>query len=227
MIVNKRIRTIVIGICIVVLILPFAITLAAPFAFQNSYLPIIYNQPTLTPTSQPPVLFPNGDFEQGPVIWTQYSYQEYPLIYQEFLSGIFPYDGTWAAWLGGAINEIAYIEQQVVVSSDLPYMSYWYWIVPSSPCGNGLGMVLVNGGAVAIHNLCNATGGWVQSVIDLSAYAGQSVLIQIKAECDSINTSDLYVDHVGFQPSLTIANHPPNDRIDIDASTLKQDVPGK
>jgi len=224
--VNKRIRTIAIGFCLIAFILPVYISLADDLPY-SIYLPSIYRDPTLTPTSQPLVLFPNGDFEQGPVIWTLYSYKGWPLIFQEFPTGVFPYDGIWAAWLGGEYNETAYIEQQVFVSSNLPYMSYWRWIVPSVVCNGGLGMVTVNGGVVEMYNLCNATGGWVQSVIDLSAYAGQAVLIQIRAECDAITNSDLYVDRVGFQASLNGANYPPIDKIDTGASTLKQDLLGK
>jgi hypothetical protein len=226
MIVNKRIRTIIIGICLIAFVLPIYITLAASLLNQT-YLPIIFKQAALTPTPQPPVLFPNGDFEQGPVIWTQYSSNGWDLIYQDLPAGVFPHDGTWAAWLGGDYAETSYIEQQIFVSSDLPYMSYWYWIAPSVGCVSGLGMALVNGGVVAIHNLCNATGGWVQSVINLSAYAGQSVLIQIRAECDANTNSDLFVDQVGFQASLNVANHPIEDITAIEVSTLKKDVLGK
>jgi hypothetical protein len=106
-------------------------------------------------------------------------------------------------------------------------MSYWYWIVPSDGCVGGLGLVLVNGGVIGVHDLCTATGGWVQSVINLSAYAGQSVLVQIRAETDGFTNSDLFVDHGGFQASLYSANSPAEGMIDIDISTLKQDVLGK
>ena len=207
MIMNKRIRIIAIGICLLALVSPIYISLAASLLNQT-YLPIIYKQPILTPTSQPPVVFPNGDFEQGPVIWTQYSSNGYELIYPqpELPAGVLPYDGLWVAWLGGVYNETSYIEQQVSVSSNLPYLSYWYWIAPSVGCVSGLGLVSVNGGVLSIYDLCNATGGWVQGVINLSAFAEQSVLIQFRGECDGFTNSDLFVDHVAFQASLTENN---------------------
>ncbi len=221
----KRNKFLAIGMCIIALALTIYSSLAASLLNQT-YMPSIYNQPTLTPTPQPLVLFPNGDFELGPVIWTQYSSNGWDLIYQqqELPQGVFPYDGVWVAWLGGDYSETSYVEQQVFVSYDLPYMSHWYWIIPSVGCVAGLGLVLVDGGVVAMYDLCSATGGWVQKVIDLRAYAGQSVLIQIRGECDASTNSDLFVDSVGFQSSLQSANSPAEDMIDIDISTLKQDL---
>src|SRR4030042_5406446 len=106
LVMNKRIRIIIIGICLIVLILPIYISVAASLLNQT-YMPIIYKKPILTPTSQPPAVFPNGDFEQGPVIWTQYSSNGYELIYpqQELPAGVLPYDGLWVAWLGGVYND--------------------------------------------------------------------------------------------------------------------------
>jgi hypothetical protein len=228
------------------LLVMFGVGVSAALSYQT-YLPIVYNPPlptssgtpptqtqtptpTATPTSIPaPVLFPNGDFEQGPVIWSQYSTNGWSLIATLFTPGVTAYDGTWAAWLGGSPEEISYIAQQILVPHGYPYMSYWYWIDSEDECGKDVGQVFVNGDLVDAYSLCypNNTGGWVNRVVDLYAYTGNLVSITIMAACDESYFSNLFIDHVGFQPSLTIANHPPNDRIDIDASTLKQDVPGK
>ena len=82
---------------------------------------------------------------------------------------------------------------------------------------------------VEVYDLCsdNNTGGWVKKVVNLSAYAGQSVEIQIRAECDGSFNSNLFIDHVAFQSSNFGANQPPLTIVDIDASILKQDVLGK
>jgi hypothetical protein len=171
---------------------------ALPLQNNNVYLPIIFREPP-PPTS--PILFPNGDFEQGPLIWTEFSTHGWELIVQDYLTGVTAYDGTWVAWLGGEVDEISYIEQQVTVPINLPYMSFWLWIDSSDVCGNDFGRVLVNSNQVDVVDLCEAnnTNGWVQRVIDLSAYAGQSVLIQIRAECNATLNSNLFIDHVGFQ----------------------------
>jgi hypothetical protein len=196
MIVNNRNRIITFGICLFALVMPIYISSAASLLNQT-YLPIIFKPPSL----HPPGFIPNGDFEQGPVIWTQFSSNDFDLIFpqQELPLGVTPYDGIWVAWLAGIFNETSYIEQQVFVPSDHPYLSYWYWIAPSNPCGISLGMVIVNGAIVAIHDLCDATSGWVKGVINLSAYAEQSVLIQFRGETDANTNSDLFLDHVAFQ----------------------------
>jgi len=222
----------------------FGVGVSVALAYQT-YLPIVYNPPlptssgtpptltptySSTPTSTPaPELFPNGDFEQGPVIWEQYSSHAFQLIAILFTPGVTPHDGTWAAWLGGTNEEISFIFQQILIPQSFHYMSYWYWIYSEDECGKDFADILVNEDVVDGYSLCyaNNTGGWVKRVVDISAYTGDTVYITIRAVCDESNYSDLFIDQVGFQASLNGANSPPNDRIDIDASTLKQDVPVK
>jgi hypothetical protein len=194
---------------------------ALPFLTTNTYLPLVLREPP------PPILLPNGDFEQGPVVWSEFSTHGYELITKDL--SIFPYDGVWAAWLGGVINEISYIEQQVTVPKNLPYLSYWHAIYSADTCGNDFGRVLVNSHEVDVYDLCEAnnTNGWIQRVIDLSAYSGQSVLIQLRAECNATYNSNLFIDHVGFQYSSSIINHPLEDITVINGSSLKSDLLGK
>jgi hypothetical protein len=195
---------------------------ASSVANYQTYLPIVLREPGV-------ILFPNGDFEQGPGIWEEYSKNGWELIVQEFSAGVTPYDGTWAVWLGGDYDEISYIQQQILVPVNSPYLSYWRWIISSDVCGFDFGRVLVNSNVVEEYDLCQAnnTNGWVQKVIDLRAYAGQSVFIQIRAECNASINSNLFIDHVTFQSNLTGTNHPLEENIDIDESSLKQDVFGK
>ena len=55
---------------------------------------------TITPeVIQNPIL--NGDFELGPVNWEQFSTHGWDVIVQSFPGTVTPYNGTWAAWLGG------------------------------------------------------------------------------------------------------------------------------
>jgi hypothetical protein len=195
---------------------------ALPLQINNIYLPIILKE-----YPPPPILFPNGDFEQGPLIWTEFSTHGWPLITQDV--NITPYDGKWVAWLGGVSDDISYIQQQITVPINLHYLSFWHWIFSSDVCDNDFERVLVNSTEVAVVDLCQAnnTNGWVQRVVDLSAYAGQSVLIQIRAECNATFNSNLFIDHVGFQYSSSITNHPPEDITVIDVSPPKSDLLGK
>jgi hypothetical protein len=67
--------------------------------------------------------------------------------------------------------------------------------------------VLVNSTTVDVYNLCSSqnTGGWVKHVVNLSAYSGQSVTLQIRVETNSDLNSNLFVDDVAFQSSPAAA----------------------
>jgi hypothetical protein len=97
--------------------------------------------------------------------------------------------------LAGAENEINYVQQQVSISAGAPYLVYWQWIESDDYCGNDFGDVLVNGTVVDDYDLCTSTntGGWVAHSVDLSAYVGQSIMLQIRAETDDSITIDLKI----------------------------------
>ncbi len=200
---------------------------------NRSLLPIIGKPKTATPTrtasptgTPAPVLFPNGNFEQGRVIWTEYSSNGFPLILPRSDILVPPYDGEWAVWLGGVDYEISYIQQQILVPTNYPFMSYWVWIASADICGYDAGGVLVNGAVVDSYWLCspNDTNQWVQRVVDLRAYAGQTVTIQIKAVLDGSLNSNLFIDHVAFQSGQIGANPQPGYEINIDISSQKPEA---
>ena len=85
------------------------------------HLPIMSNMPT-------PIPLLNGDFEAGSVAWKETSQQGWALILERSYLPVAhpPRRGSWALWLGGDDNEIAYIAQQVTVLSNTPYLSYWH-----------------------------------------------------------------------------------------------------
>jgi hypothetical protein len=143
----------------------------------------------------------NGDFESGPTGWTEFSLNGWPLIVDSFPSIITPRSGSWLAWLGGDEDEVSYIEQQVTLPAGDTNLTYWHWIGSAdSNCAHDFGGVLINGAVVDVYSLCDAenTHGWVQHTVDLSAYAGQAVTLQIRAETDSADTSSLFIDDVAL-----------------------------
>lgn len=146
----------------------------------------------------------NGDFEAGPVAWTQFSSKGYDLILKSgFPSSVSPHGGDWAVWLGGAHKETAYIAQQITVPLTKPYLHYWHWIDSEDYCGFDLASVRVDGVAVKTYNLCTTqnTGGWVAYTVNLGAYIGTSVSLQIRVQTDDSLFSNLYVDDVSFEVS--------------------------
>jgi uncharacterized repeat protein (TIGR01451 family) len=144
----------------------------------------------------------NGNFEQGTTGWTEYSTHWLHVIVNTL--PVSAHSGSWATWLGGAHDETSYIQQQVTVPSSQHYLAYYHWINSEDICGYDLGGVIINGTTVVdVYDLCSDenTGGWVKHVVNLGAYAGQSVSLQIRIETDSSLVSHLLVDDVSFQAS--------------------------
>jgi M6 family metalloprotease-like protein len=158
---------------------------------------------SFTTADLPPPGIVNGDFESGSTGWTEYSAQGWPIIVTSFPSGITARSGSYAAWLGGDFDEISIVQQQVTISAGAPYLVYWHWIASDDICGWDFGGVVINGSVEDVYDLCTTTntGGWVKHSVNLNAYAGQSVTLQIRAETDSSGNSNLFVDDVSLQAS--------------------------
>jgi hypothetical protein len=145
----------------------------------------------------------NGDFESGTTGWTEYSTHGWPIIVSSFPGGVTAHSGSYAAWLGGVYDDISFVQQPLTISVGTPYLVYWHWIASGDVCGFDFGGVLVNDTVVDTYNLCSSTNtaGWVKHSVNLSAYVGQSVMLQIRAETDSSLNSNLFVDDVSLSAS--------------------------
>jgi bacillolysin len=186
------------------------------------YLPVVIKNPTSGNS------LVNGNFESGQTAWTEYSSHGYTIIRPAANLPKNPHSGSWAAWLGGAFDEVSFVQQQVTVPAGAPYLAYWHWIDSNDICGYDFGGVIVNSSNVVnVYDLCSSknTGGWVKHVVNLSAFAGQMVLLQIRAETDSSLNSNLFIDDVSFQSTPTVLETAgPQSPIPLDASNaLKTD----
>jgi hypothetical protein len=171
---------------------------------MHTYLPLVLRTAQIEPPPPPPpTSIVNGDFESGPVGWTEYSSQGWDLILpiSELPPGLTPRSGSWAAWLGGDHDEVAYVRQQVDISSASPYLGYWYWSASQDTCGNDWAQVRINNVAVHSHQLCTSTntGAWVPQVVNLAAYAGQSVSLEFRVDTNATLNSNFFLDDVAFQ----------------------------
>ena len=167
------------------------------------YLPLVSR-------STPPVLnvVVNGDFEAGRTGWIEFedsAFFVFPLIVQakDLRSPVGPYDGEWAAWLGGDSGLLTYIEQQITIPASAPELEYWYWIDSVFACDASYGGVAIDSTLVVYEWLCAGTdtGGWVRRTVDLSAYAGQTVTFRMVSQTDVSNYSSLYVDGISIHGS--------------------------
>ena len=123
-------------------------------------------------------------------------------------NGIWHLKNSWGpGWGENGYMRIGYGISNVGYSA----LAYWHWIASEDLCGYDFGGVLINSTVVDVYDLCSSTntGGWVKHVVNLSAYAGQSVSLQIRAETDDSLNSNLFVDDVSFQASASSAKNSP------------------
>lgn len=173
-------------------------------------------RPRLPTGSAPPSLLsaslPNGDFEGGPTAWEEHSAQGRQLILHQDDLPVPPHGGDWAAWLGGADDEVAFISQTVSVPAGA-VLTYWEWISSTDACGCDFATVKVNGADLQTRDLCldTNTGGWTHRTVDLSAYAALTVALQISVTTDMFLVSDYFVDDVALEHAvylpLALKNH--------------------
>lgn len=182
---------------------------------SRAYLPMVRKAPTPTPTptpTSPPNVVANPGFEQGRNAgWQEYSTHGWTVIMNSgFPTGVSAHGGQWLAWLGGADDEISYIHQSVTIPANASILSYWAWIASADVCGYDFGGVMVNSTVVSTFNLCQstATGGWVRRTVNLSAYAGQTVRLQLRAETDGSMNSNLFIDDVSLTNAAATVNAP-------------------
>jgi len=94
---------------------------------------------TPTPTNTPaPVLISNGDFEAGDDGWREFSLRGHDLFFDKNNDAlpklpISPVSGNWAVWLGGDDSELSYIEREVRVPFDRPFLTHKYYIQSYDP----------------------------------------------------------------------------------------------
>lgn len=127
----------------------------------------------------------NGDFEEGPDVgWTQ---EPGPLIYRARDYGVEPYSGEYVAYLGWDEDDrrIATISQRVALPNTWPlYLNLALWLYSEELCDVGyydwFGFYIDGKAVLENDRLCQGnTGGdgWRTLSIDISAYAGQNVIL--------------------------------------------------
>jgi hypothetical protein len=187
-----------------ILLLVLCLSIAGPAAVgadgMTVFLPLVVR-------SEPPGsrVVVNGSFEAGRTGWMEYQdpFLDFPLIVRddELPAAIDPYDGVWAAWLGGDSEWSAWIEQEVTLPGTGPVLVYWHWIDSKFDCdASSYGGVVLDDTWVDAYELCAATdtGGWVKRTVDLSGFAGETVWLRIASVTGVGNYSSLFIDAVSI-----------------------------
>jgi photosystem II stability/assembly factor-like uncharacterized protein len=185
---------------------------------QKVYLPLVArNYAAQTPL---PAL-PNANFDSGHVAWTEDSTNSFPLIYQENTGGApAAHTAPWLAWLGGANNEISDLAQPLTVPSGTgPFYLYFRYQIASDETNcsqvtpSDVVALRINNAQVDSLVICNSfnTGAnWIEFSFlpDLSAYAGQTITLDVRASTNGSLSSSFFLDSLYFSstpPSLTAA----------------------
>jgi serine protease len=184
-----------------------AVTNAKHFIAQESlvHLPLLASVTYTNVVVQP---IQNGNFEAGwggaGAGWLVYSAKGFPVIVNRAnLPGdLWPYSGEFAAWLGGVNDEVNSISQSITLPAGAVSVLVFRWKVQSAEtaCNHDWATVRVNASSVAQFGLCNAlhTNDWPERRIDLSAFAGQTVVLQFRAQNNGSLSSNWFVDDVAL-----------------------------
>ncbi|HHW84582.1 MAG TPA: hypothetical protein GX400_00035 [Chloroflexi bacterium] len=160
---------------------------------------------TPPPPPPPPADLRNGNFDLGADgAWSESSSNfggtGSLILDQQHLQQTTPRSGNYAAWLGGAPNEVADLSQSVVVAAAKPQLDFYYQIGSEDGCGADATQVLVGQTVVKSFELCQSknTSGWTLASVDLSAYAGQSVTLRFRTTLNATANSNFFLDDVAF-----------------------------
>jgi hypothetical protein len=159
------------------------------------FLPLILNG-----AGTPGSVLINGDFEQGHVGWTEYSTYGWDIVMEATSLPVSPHGGSWLAWLGGDYDETSSVSQSITIPAGMPYLHYWYWIASEDYCGYDYFWIKFGSTTLLTNDLCetNSTGGWVEGVLNLAAYAGSTNTLKFEATTDSSLNSNLFLDDISF-----------------------------
>ena len=140
----------------------------------------------------------DGSFEAGGQGWLQYSAQGYELI-----SDFNPRGGRLGAYLAGVNNADDRLSQQVTLPVGSSTLRAWWYLATAEtasafdrmsvtlqrPDGSWLADLIIVDNTAPV-------GIWDEIVVDLSPYAGQTVLLRFTGHTDGTNISDFYLDDI-------------------------------
>jgi hypothetical protein len=169
---------------------------------QHQYLPLVIRPALPCPYN----VITNGGFEQDDAGWTLFSNGIGPKAHDligTFDEGFSPRFGVYAARLGGYEGVVDSIQQPVQIPDQGVFSYYWKMYTNEEPTIvydyflanllNPDGTRLAN---LASHDNRDQNNIWVQDVFDLSAYAGQLVLLQLYSANDNYFWTKFDIDEV-------------------------------
>jgi hypothetical protein len=175
---------------------------ALPLAASWSvYLPFVAR----TAPDCPENVLINGDFEQSHTGWYTYTtgsgWKQHDLIGSS-AEGFYPYKGDYAARLGGYEGVWDAITQTVVIPIQ-GQLTYWWKgrTYETLPHHDTFDVVLLNQDGILVallahHDDQDVQETWQQDIVDVSAYAGQSLTLRFSSYNDNYYFSVFHLDEI-------------------------------
>jgi hypothetical protein len=186
----------------------------APERIYKAYLPSLIdsNPATSIATPLPPGKIENPGFEQGLTGWWFHSSTANPIIYTP-IDPQNAHSGNYVARLGdGEIGRKASIIQTLVIPTDKTKLNFWLYYESDDECGNNPDDLVGDYLSVYVENvrlkwvaICNPnspnpppTPAWELISIDVSAYQGAQIFLEVEFTSDVTIGSTAYVDDFAF-----------------------------
>jgi hypothetical protein len=143
----------------------------------------------------------NGGFEAQANGWAVSSLKGSPVIMSDALMppDVLAYSGNYAAWLGGALDEVNAIAQLVVIPNDEVWLRFrWRLQSVERECSNDWLIVSINNTVIDKVGLCRAKAiaDWAVYGQRISGMGEQRVMLQLKVQTNGSLSSNLFVDEV-------------------------------
>jgi hypothetical protein len=167
----------------------------------------------LAPRAQPApdaITVNDGSFEYGPPpgsLWTEVTNSACEWIGDwTSIWGVGAYDGVYDFWAGGYCSGIpatSSVEQDIAVPADDTNLTFWYMSYrpdADDPSTDDFAYIEVNGARVWRLDFIQANDtfpNWVQTAVDLSAWAGQTIHIKFGAVSTGDFTGNIRYDYIG------------------------------
>lgn len=176
-----------------------------PELAPQAYLPLV------TRLAVPGDVMVNGGFEDGELGWHQYTtgggtWRPHDLIGTE-AEGYNPYEGEYGATLGGYECSWDVLTQTVTIPAG-GRLSYWWQMhtyeTTIFPDRLTVDLLAPSGELVAtliVHSIDGPEGIWQQEVVDLSDYAGQTLVLRFHVYNDNYYFSWFDLDLICLQPT--------------------------
>ncbi len=153
--------------------------------------------PSSTGNPNPGNALTNGNFEQGTTGWTQSDND----ITNSTLQAA--HGGSWYAWMMGyGTSAVESLSQSniAVPATGSPKLTFWLKVSTQESGSTAYDTlkVNVNGTTLATYSNANASSGYVQKTVDLSAYKGRNVKLEFAGTEDAYLATVFLLDDVSI-----------------------------